>query len=87
MGQVLDWRVYKDGSLLHLQGANPGTPYTACGLDAGLMTLKIHPPSHAGIWCTACMQAASGMTPATDDLRSSPAPDSPAVPFNGKEPE
>ncbi len=54
--------VYLDQGLLHLPGANPGTPYTICGLDAGLMERQERPVTWAGMWCTACMRAAA--TPA-----------------------
>lgn len=55
----IDFRVYRDGPLTHLLGPNPGTPYTMCGLDAGAMELRLHPPDIAAIWCTACMQTAA----------------------------
>lgn len=51
--------VYRDGSLCHLPGANPGTPYTACGLDAGAMMREDRPITWAALWCTACMKGAS----------------------------
>lgn len=50
--------VYKADGLLHLPGANPGTPYTRCGLDAGLMTREERPVTWAGMWCTECMKGA-----------------------------
>lgn len=50
--------VYYDNGLLHLPGPNPGTPYTICGLDAGLMQWQERPITWAGMWCTACMQGA-----------------------------
>lgn len=47
----------RDGELNHLPGPNPGTPYTACGLDAGLMRSVMIPEDHAGVWCNACIAA------------------------------
>jgi len=49
--------VYKDGSLFHFPGPNPGTPYTSCGLDAGMFSRREHPINAAGIWCSECMRA------------------------------
>lgn len=48
--------VYDSGNLLHLPGATPGTPYTICGLDAGLMLHKERPMTWAGVWCSACLR-------------------------------
>lgn len=45
-----------DRNLLHLQGPNPGTPYTACGLDAALLRKEERSITLAGIWCTKCMR-------------------------------
>lgn len=52
--------VYNDPErhLLHLAGPNPGTPFTACGLDAALFDLRREagPLSRAGIWCAECLK-------------------------------
>jgi hypothetical protein len=52
--------VYGDGRVLHFPGANPGTQYTLCGLDTGLMKHEHRPIEWAGIWCSACMRSAIG---------------------------
>jgi hypothetical protein len=48
--------VYKERDLLHLPGPNPGTPYTACGLDAGMFSRREHPVTNAALWCSECMR-------------------------------
>jgi hypothetical protein len=54
------WNVYRDQhGVNHLPGPRPGTPYTACGVDAGAMTLRYHDPLWAGVWCTDCLREAS----------------------------
>lgn len=51
--------VYRESGrgLLHLIGANPGTPYTACGVDADAMERQVRPINDAGVWCRSCMVA------------------------------
>lgn len=46
------------GRLLHQPGPTPGTPYTACGLDAADMAYVYRPTNWAGAWCTACLARA-----------------------------
>ena len=53
----LGWHVYRDGELTHFAGANPGTPYTWCGLDAGAMLPDFHRATNAAVWCTDCLKA------------------------------
>lgn len=55
--------VYRESErgMLHLPGANPGVPYTACGLDAGAMLKQDRPSDHAGLWCHGCMVAVAGL--------------------------
>lgn len=59
--EQLEMTVYRQGSLNHLPGPNPGTPYTRCGIDAGLMEVRKHPTYAAAVWCSDCLQIAAGM--------------------------
>lgn len=47
--------VLDDGRLLHLAGPNPGTLYTRCGVDAGLMNRTQVEDDVCGTWCAACL--------------------------------
>lgn len=52
---MTEWNVYRDErGTNHLPGPNPGTPYTLCMLDAGLMIRYYHNPDYAGKWCSDC---------------------------------
>lgn len=45
-----------DGRTLHLLGPNPGTQYTACMLDAGLMRRVEHDEERCATWCRTCFE-------------------------------
>ena len=54
----LGWHVYRDGPLTHFAGPNPGTPYTQCGRDAGLMLPDFARASEKARWCMECLTGA-----------------------------
>lgn len=51
--------VYRSGhgryGEIHLYGPNPGTPYTACGLDAGSMLKCEQRVNSPATWCSKCV--------------------------------
>lgn len=52
--------VYRDDlGCHHLPGPNPGTQYTKCLLDTGVMERREHPSTHAALWCGDCFRAAA----------------------------
>lgn len=57
--------VYREKGKNHLPGPNPGTPYTACGLDAGVFVRTDWPITNASIWCSNCMRASFGQGDST----------------------